>query len=83
MSKPVTTATRPITVEEAIRGRRSTRAFLKDQVPRELVARILETANRAPSGSNIQPWKVWVVDGEVKQQISKEMLETFFTAGEG
>ena len=77
------TPARSMTVEEAIRGRRSTRAFLKRPVPRETIARILETANRAPSGSNIQPWKVWVVDGEVKQQISKEMLALYFTEGEG
>lgn len=76
-------AERQITVENAIRGRKSTRAFLKTPVPRELIARILETAGRAPSGSNIQPWKVWVLDGEVKDQLVRDLLDHYDTIGEG
>ena len=52
-----------MTVEEAITGRRCIRAFLPKPVPRELVERVLLIAGRAPSGSNVQPWKVWVMDG--------------------
>ncbi len=77
------TAERPMTIEDAIRGRKSTRAFLKKPVPRELIARILETAGRAPSGSNIQPWKVWVLDGEAKEQLVRDLLERYDTSGEG
>jgi nitroreductase len=68
-----------MTVEEAIVGRRSTRAFLPQPVSRELIARILEVAGHAPSGSNIQPWKVWVLDGAVKQALSREMCEVYDT----
>jgi nitroreductase len=64
-----------MTVEEAITGRRSIRAFLKDKpVPRDLVDKILTIAGRAPSGSNIQPWKVWVLTGAIKEKLSAEIL---------
>ena len=64
---------RMMTVEEAIVGRHCYRAFLPKPVPRELIARILGLAGRAPSGSNIQPWKVWVLDGAVKDAVSREL----------
>lgn len=62
-----------MTVEEAITGRQSIRAFLPKPVPRELIERILKAAGRAPSGSNIQPWKVWVLEGEVKEALAREL----------
>src|ERR1700733_4306518 len=64
---------RMMTVEEAITGRQSIRAFLPKPVPRELIERILKIAGRAPSGSNIQPWKVWVLDGTVKEELSRAL----------
>ena len=66
-----------MTVEEAIAGRRCIRAFLPKPVPRELIERILLTAGRAPSGSNVQPWKVWVLDGAVKREISGELADLY------
>ena len=63
-----------MTVEEAITGRRSIRAFLPKPVPRELIDRILRISARAPSGSNIQPWKVWVLEGEVKAALSRALM---------
>ncbi len=66
-----------MTVEEAITGRRCIRAFLPKPVPRELVERVLRIAGRAPSGSNVQPWKVWVLDGAVKAEISAELAERY------
>ena len=74
---------RAITVEEAIRGRKSTRAFLKTPVPRELMARILTTAGRAPSGSNIQPWKAYVVDGAARDALVADLCHRYDTVGEG
>ncbi|WP_234815037.1 nitroreductase family protein, partial [Noviherbaspirillum denitrificans] len=41
-----------------MRGRRSVRAFLPEPVSRETVEEILAVARFAPSGTNIQPWKV-------------------------
>ncbi len=48
-------------VDAAILNRKSVRAFLPDPVPRQEVRKILEVASRAPSGTNTQPWKVYVV----------------------
>lgn len=52
------------TVEDAITSRRAIRAFLPDPVPRDLVERILDVAARAPSGTNMQPWRARVLAGE-------------------
>jgi nitroreductase len=71
-----------MTVEEAIVGRHCYRAFLPRPVPRELIQRILKIAGRAPSGSNIQPWRVWVLDGAVKQAMSRELTD-LYDAGKG
>ena len=57
-------------VDEAIRSRRSIRAFLPTPVPRETVQAILEVAARAPSGTNTQPWQVHVLTGESKAALS-------------
>jgi nitroreductase len=69
-------------IEEALLSRRSLRAFKPDPVPRETVERILALASRAPSGTNVQPWKVHVAAGEVKARIAKEMFDGFMAHGE-
>ena len=61
-------------VDAAITTRRSVRGFKPDPVPKETVAHILDVAARAPSGTNIQPWHVWVVAGEAKERVSKAVL---------
>jgi nitroreductase len=53
-------------VAEAIATRISVRAFRPDPVPVETVARLLERAARAPSGGNLQPWKVTVLTGAAR-----------------
>src|SRR5688572_30708657 len=50
-------------VSEAIERRVSIRAFKPDRVPAAVVADILERAARAPSGGNLQPWRVYAVTG--------------------
>ncbi len=72
----------PLTVEDAIRGRQSIRAYDKRPVPRDLVKHVIETANRAPSGSNIQPWKVYIVDGQARTALCNEILARYDTVGE-
>ena len=57
-------------VDEALRSRRSVRAFLPTPVPRKTVEAILEVAARAPSGTNTQPWKVHVLTGASKAALS-------------
>jgi nitroreductase len=50
-------------VDAAIESRFSARAFLPTPVPRETIAEILRVATRAPSGTNSQPWHVYVLQG--------------------
>lgn len=62
-------------VDEAILGRYSARAFLRDKsVPRETIERLLQIAGRAPSGSNIQPWKVYVLTGTALNDLRDELV---------
>lgn len=60
-------AVRP--VAEAIALRHSVRAFLPDPVPRETLLKILALAGAAPSGGNLQPWRVHVVTGATKLRL--------------
>ena len=50
-------------VDEAITSRSSIRAFTAQPVPRETLTQLLEVASRAPSGTNCQPWRVYVLQG--------------------
>ena len=63
-----------MSVEEAIVGRRSIRAFKDNPVPRHLVERILKIASRAPSGSNIQPWHVHVLAGTARNALVRDLM---------
>jgi nitroreductase len=56
-------------VSEALHQRRSVRAFLPTPVPRETIAALLADAARAPSGTNIQPWRVRVLTGAKLQRV--------------
>ena len=62
-------------VAEAIRNRKSTRAFLPEPVDKELVKNILECARWAPSGVNSQPWQVVVASGETKQKLGTALAK--------
>ena len=64
----------PEIVEAAVAGRRSVRAFLSAPVPRALVERILDVAARAPSGTNMQPWRVRVLAGAAKERLSAALM---------
>ena len=63
-------------VDEVILSRRSVRAFLPDAVDDEVIREILAIGARAPSGTNMQPWKAYVVRGEVKEAISRAILDS-------
>lgn len=62
-------------VVEAIRQRRSVRAFKPDRVPQELLKKIIEDALWAPSWANTQPWEFVVVTGKKLKDIQKGFLE--------
>ncbi len=64
-------------VDAAITSRRSVRAFLPTAVPNEVVRQILATAARAPSGTNIQPWRGYVLTGNRLKQLSDAILAAY------
>jgi nitroreductase len=64
-----------LSAEEALRTRRSVRAFLPTPVGRPVVEELLALASRSASGSNIQPWKVHVFSGAQRQRITDTILQ--------
>ncbi len=62
-------------VDDAIISRRSVRAFLSTPVSDEAVREILSAAARAPSGTNMQPWRVHVLTGGAKEALSTAVLK--------
>ena len=76
-SNATDTALRIEAVESAIASRRSLRAFLPTPVPETTIRRILEVASRAPSGTNTQPWKVYVLTGDAKRELSRRISAAY------
>jgi nitroreductase len=68
-----------MTVTDAVAARMSVRAFRPDPVPGEVVKEILQIAHRAPSGGNLQPWRVYALAGaplaELKAVIAATPME--------
>ncbi len=60
---------------ESIYGRHSVRGYLDKEVPQEIMNRIFEIAQQSPSNCNVQPWKVYVASGELKDRLRKQMVE--------
>ena len=63
--------------DAVLRARHSIRRYLPTPVPQSLVAEILELAARAPSGTNVQPWKVYALAGEERRKLSQAILEQY------
>ncbi len=63
----------PASVDAAIENRFSARAFLPTPVPRETLEDILRVASRAPSGTNAQPWKVYVLQGAPRDELVRQV----------
>lgn len=62
-------------VDNAITSRQSVRAFTSQPVPRETLNALLDVASRAPSGTNTQPWKVYVLQGQSRATLVKRVCE--------
>ena len=60
-------------VDHAITSRMSARAFTQQAVSRELITEILQVASRAPSGTNTQPWKVYVLEGDKRDSLVEKV----------
>jgi nitroreductase len=69
MTNPTNTAA----VDHAITSRMSARAFTQQEVSRELITEILQVASRAPSGTNTQPWKVYVLQGATRDSLVEKV----------
>src|SRR3954454_18189419 len=71
----------PVQTRDAVLRRRSVRAFLDRPVEKDLVAEVLETASRAPSGGNLQPWHVHVLTGDPLEDLKKRVAEQMRSGG--
>jgi len=70
MTLPSTHLTEPsAAVDAAITSRMSARAFTDQEVPHDTLAHLLQVASRAPSGTNTQPWKVYVLQGQSRCEL--------------
>ena len=65
----------PDSVDAAILSRFSTRAYLNKPVEKSVLADLLQVAARSPSGTNTQPWKVYVLQGVAKDKLVNDVCE--------
>ena len=74
-----------LNVEQAIRSRRSVRAFTSEPIAKDTIEEMLATASRAASGGNLQPWRVYVLAGQALEalvsRVAEKMKETPFGDG--
>lgn len=64
-----------MSVSDAIKARKSCRAFTDEPVDAALVTDLLEQAAWAPSGGNVQPWRVWVLAGDDLDAFTARIVE--------
>jgi|GEM_PF-6388598 len=62
-------------VYRAVQSRQSIRAFTDREVTREVLDRVLSAAARAPSGGNLQPWHIYVAQGDRLTELKKRVGE--------
>jgi nitroreductase len=65
------------TAAEAITSRMSVRAFTKVPVSKEIILKLLDISARAPSGTNTQPWKVYVVEGNALDALCEKVCAAY------
>lgn len=64
-------------LKDIIKSRYSVRSFTKKNVGIEIIKEILQISTCAPSGGNIQPWKVYVVTGNAKEKLIERALSNY------
>ena len=69
-------------VDTVITSRKSVRAYKKDAVSPELLRHLLEMAMHAPSTTNTQPWKVYVLTGAALKRLTDAVCAAFDTEAE-
>jgi nitroreductase len=68
-----------VNVVEAINARHSTRAFLNRPIDPGLMRRLIDLSRRAPSGGNLQPWRLYVLAGERREALVDAVRERIST----
>lgn len=63
-----------MSVIDLLHKRRSIRSFHSTPVSKETIVKLLEAAARSPSGTNMQPWRVYVLTGEAKDELVRDVL---------
>ncbi|MEK7794393.1 MAG: nitroreductase [Candidatus Hydrogenedentota bacterium] len=71
----VETTPATVSLEEAIRARRSVRGFLDKPVPQDVLEQVFALAQLAPSNCNIQPWKVLVASGAKRDRVRQRLMD--------
>lgn len=66
-----------MSVTASVKQRKSIRAFLPDPIALHDLRELLDTAQRSPSGSNVQPWKVIAVAGDERAAVTDLAMQTF------
>ncbi len=69
-------------VTEAVNRRRSIRAFKPDPVDDDVLRQLLETSARAPSGGNVQPWRIYVINGDTRTRLLEFIKDRPFEPAE-
>ncbi len=72
--QPMTKNPKLTDTDQVIASRHSIRGFLPKAVGTDTIEKILKTAARAPSGTNMQPWKVYVATGNAQKRLSSAVL---------
>ena len=71
----MSTTTVKMDVYEAVTSRRAVRGFRDEPVSRAVLERVLSAAAWAPSGSNIQPWNIYVLTGAPLAELKTRAVE--------
>jgi nitroreductase len=69
-------------VSEAVRRRKSIRQFTDQPVSDDTIRELLTAASRAPSGGNVQPWRIYVVNGDSMTRFRSYIADQPIEAGE-
>jgi len=64
-----------LNVTDAVRTRRTIRAFKKEPVPESVLRDVLDIAREAPSNSNTQPWRIDIVSGEARVKLQQAIAD--------
>ena len=68
-------------LERLLADRWSCRGFTDEQVPRDVIERLLTIAQRTPSWCNVQPWQLVITSGEETVRLKEALLESFDWSG--